>query len=303
MDTLRIADGFPGQRIRVLPRPLVTQALAAPPTSMLLATDAGFFPRARHHWRSRPSASEAIVIHCVSGHGHARVDGREYPVAPGQVLIIPPRVRHHYEADTDDPWTIWWVHLTGASLDALLPAITGPASPPVFDVAEPTRVSSLIDTIVRRMETDESPSTLIAASGAAWHLLCVLAADRRAPLRGRTDPIAGVQEYLRANPAERISVADLAAMAGFSVSHFSSLFRRTTGFGALEYQTRLRMSLARQLLDTTDRTVASVARQLGYHDPMYFSRQFRRIHHASPTQYRQRSGPPAPSDAAASDVR
>jgi len=75
-------------------------------------------------------------------------------------------------------------------------------------------------------------------------------------------------------------------MAGLSESHFAALFRRATGYGALEYQIRLRMGLARVLLDTTARTISSIAHQVGYSDPLYFSRQFRRIHGMSPSQYR-----------------
>lgn len=287
----RIADGFPGERMRVLPRPLVAKALAVQPTAAVLVTDAGFFPHATHHWRSRPTATETIVIHCVAGRGLCRVDGRTFRVGSHQVLVIPPGARHRYEADADDPWTIWWAHVTGSAIGPLVAAITRGGDSPVFDVAEPTRVSGLLDLILRRLETDEGSSSLLAAGGAAYHLLAVLAADRRAPSRGRADPIGEVCSYLRANLADHVSVGDLAAMAGFSVSHFSALFRRATGFGALEYQTRLRMSLARQLLDTTDRTVTSIARQVGYADPMYFSRQFRRIHQLSPSQYRARSGP------------
>lgn len=284
----RIADGFPGERMRVLPRPLVARALAQPPTAAVLVTDAGFFPRAAHHWRSRAFADETIVIHCVSGRGLCRVGSRTFAVEPHQVLVIPAGIRHRYEADATDPWTIWWAHITGAAIAPLVATIARAGDSPVFDVAEPTRVTGLLDTILRRMETDEGSGSLVAAGGAAWHLLAVLAADRRVVARGRPDPISGVRDYLRENLAEHISVDQLAAMAGFSVSHFSALFRKATGFGALEYQTRLRMSMARQLLDTTDRTVTSIARQVGYGDPMYFSRQFRRIHHLSPTQYRTR---------------
>lgn len=296
----RIPDGFPGERMRVLPRPLVAKARVTPPTASVLVTDAGFFPHAAHHGRSRAAADETIVIHCVAGRGLCRVGTRTFRVGPHQVLVIPAGVGHRYEADDDDPWTIWWAHVTGTAIGPLVSALHADEAP-VFDVAEPTRVSGLLDTILRRMETDEGLRSLVAAGGAAWHLLSVLVADRRAPSRGRADPIAEVQDYLRQNLAEHIGVDQLAAMAGFSVSHFSALFRKASGFGALEYQTRLRMSLARQLLDTTDRTVTSIARQVGYSDPMYFSRQFRRIHHLSPTQYRTRSGSDAADSASDPD--
>jgi len=286
LDHERIADGFPGERLRVLPAPLAAKALQRPPTSHLLVTDAGFFPHAAHHWRTRSSCDEAIIIHCTAGEGRCLLAGRRLVVEPGQVLVIPPGVPHRYQADEKTPWTIWWAHVTGSAVPMLLKAIGN--SSPVFDVSAPARVSALLDSILRRLETDESASSLIAAGGAAYHLLSLLAADRRSAPRGQEDPIAQMQQYLRENVSEHISVADLAAMAGFSVSHFSALFRRATGFGALEYQTRLRMSVARELLDTTDQTIGAIGRQVGYHDPMYFSRQFRRIHHVSPTQYRSR---------------
>ena len=58
--------------------------------------------------------------------------------------------------------------------------------------------------------------------------------------------------------------------------------------GVLEYQTRQRMGLARELLDWTHRTISSIALQVGYPDPLYFSRQFRRIHAMSPSEFRSR---------------
>ena len=55
----------------------------------------------------------------------------------------------------------------------------------------------------------------------------------------------------------------------------------------LVYQTGLRVARARFLLDTTTLTVAEVAAELGYSDPLYFSRLFRRAQGQSPRDYRQ----------------
>jgi AraC family transcriptional regulator of arabinose operon len=157
---------------------------------------------------------------------------------------------------------------------------------PVVGLGDPARVVSLVDTVLRRMERDETTASLLASAGAAWHALALLAADRRTTSPQQSDPIEATIEHLRANISTRMSLADLAGMAGLSVSHYSALFRRATGYGALEYQTRLRMGVARELLDTTDRSIASVAAQVGFSDPLYFSRQFHRIHGTSPTAYR-----------------
>ena len=284
---LRRREGFPGQRMRVLPRPLVATALSSSPLSQLLVTDVGYFPRASSHGRSRPhGAAQHVVIVCAAGRGTCMLPSGLHQVTGGQAVAIPAGLPHRYEADADEPWTIWWMHLVGQQVPSLLATTGATPEQPVFGVGEPARVVSLIDTVIRRMERDETMSTLLASSGAAWHALALLGADRRAISRQQVDPVEATLEHLRSNVSTRISLADLAGMAGLSVSHYSALFRRATGFGALEYQTRLRMGMARELLDTTGLRVASVAAQVGFTDPLYFSRQFRRIHGMSPTEYR-----------------
>ncbi|GEK21545.1 AraC family transcriptional regulator [Cellulomonas xylanilytica] len=283
----RRRDGFPGQRMHVLPRPLVEQALRTRPLSQLLVTDAGYFPRASTHGRARThGAPQHIVIVCAAGRGTCTLPSGVHQVRAGQALVIPAGLPHRYEADAEEPWTIWWMHLVGQQVPDLLAATGATPDQPVVGLGDPAPVISLVDAILRRMERDETMASLLASSGAAWHALALLAADRRTIGRQQPDPVAATIEHLRANVSTRIPLADLAGMAGLSVSHYSARFRRATGYGALEYQTRLRMGTARELLDTTDRPVASVAAQVGFSDPLYFSRQFHRVHGMSPTEYR-----------------
>lgn len=275
--------------MRVLPRPLVASALQARATRQMLVTDVGFFPRASRHgrWRAR-GAAQHIVIVCAAGQGTCHLASGEHAVRTGQALLIPAGTPHRYEADDADPWTIWWMHVTGHGVEELWGAIGVDGDRPVVTLADPPRVVALVDTIVRRMERDETVATLLACGGAAWHALALIAADRRSVTREAADPVAATVEHLQASISTRTSVRELAGMVGLSESHFSALFRAATGFGVLEYQTRLRMGLARELLDTTSRPIASIAHQVGYSDALYFSRQFRRIHSVSPTQYRVR---------------
>src|SRR6476646_2451726 len=104
IDTLeappRRREGFPGQRMRVLPRPLVAQASRTPPLSQLLVTDVGYFPHASTHGRVRPNgAAQHIVILCAAGRGSCVLPSGVHPVSAGQALAIPAGLAHRYEAD------------------------------------------------------------------------------------------------------------------------------------------------------------------------------------------------------------
>lgn len=283
-------SGFAGERITVLPRLRVEEALGHPVTSRLLVTDSGYFPKAADHARSRPrGAREAIVIVCVDGLGWCRVDGTEHRVRPGQAIAIPPRTAHQYGASPEDPWTVWWMHVLGADVEDLLASSGATPARPVLDVPELPRCAALLEEVVIAMERDDLARTLQVVSGAAWNLLALLSTEPYGVRDVRTDPIQVAIGHIQSHYGERFTVRELAVMAGLSVSHFAALFRRATGCGPREYQTRLRMLKCRQLLDTTDLPISTIARSVGYDDPFYFSRQFRSVHGVSATEHRSRA--------------
>lgn len=282
-----LRDGFPGERLRVLPRPLVARALAAGATSRLLVTDAGYFPHAANHGRSRrQGAQEAVVLVCVAGRGWCELGESTLAVQPGQALVLAPGQAHLYRADAAEPWTLWWLHATGADLDDLLAPITGGRGYGLVQLHDPAPVVHAVEQAVQAMERDETAPALLAASGAAWHVLAQLGSDQLAGPRDDASPVQRAREYLLENFDRPVRVPELAARVGLSASHFAALFRQVTGGGVLEYLKRIRMARARVLLVSTELTVAEVARAVGYDDPFYFSRQFRAVSGASPSQFR-----------------
>lgn len=255
-------------------------------TSRVLVTDCGYFPSANEHQRSRPhGAAQSIIIICIEGQGWCELDDVRFRVGPGEALVIPQGVPHVYGSESSAPWTVWWLHVTGTDVDHLVRAM---GERPVLPVPQLAHAVALIGEAISALETDESPASLVTASGAAWHLLALLAASRHRPPTGRPDPVALAAAILQQDLGQRISVPQLAARVGLSASHLATRFRRELGCGPAEYQARLRMGLARELLDTTTDPISSVARQVGFADPLYFARRFRAAHGMTASQYRTR---------------
>lgn len=284
------AEGFERERLSVVPRPLVDAALARPVTRRMLVTDAGCFPRARHHGRHRPGgAEETIVIVCVAGAGWIEAGGVRTRVGSSTAIVIPGGVAHSYGADAIDPWTIWWCHVRGTDVPELTEAAGMRPDRLTVSLREVDRVTALLDEIAVSLAGGTTPAHLVATSGMAWRLFTQLAVDRALPSEGA--PLERAMRYLEERVDGRVQVAELAAMVGVSPSHLAALFREATGGGVLAHHQALKMARARSLLDTTDLPVAEVGRRIGLDDPFYFSRQFRRMHGMSPRAYReQRKG-------------
>ena len=282
-----IPDGFPGQKMIVLPRPRVREVLAQPGTSHLVVTDCGYFPQAHLHGRVRQiPMSQTVIIFCVKGRGWCETNAGRFDVRAGQAIILPPYATHSYGAQEDDPWTLWWLHIDGDDILDFLTYYRMTTEAPVRNVSDMYETVSLVAEVIKWMERDTTNASLLAAAGAAWHLMTLLASDNAGSGDAGT-AIARSAAYLRDHPNKRTNVTDLADMAGFSSSHFAALFKRHTGFAVGHYQTQLRMASARELLDTTNRSVEEIAHSVGYEDSYYFARQFKKVHGVPPSIYRK----------------
>ncbi|MDQ0728264.1 AraC family transcriptional regulator [Microbacterium sp. W4I20] len=277
-------EGFEHQRLCVLPRPQVETALGAAGTRRLLVTDAGYFPTARGHRRVRPrGCAETVVLLCVSGRGTVTIAGEAHVLTASGSIAIAAGAPHSYEASDDDPWSIWWLHVRGTDAAELAVQPLGRQSP-VTRLRSMDRVVALFDELVTTLERRLSPPQLLLASGVAWNLLTRIAADSILPHEGSA--LERAMRYLEARVDGNIQVSELAALVGMSPSHLSALFREATGSGPAAFHTSLRMTHARNLLDTTSLSVREIAAAVGYTDPLYFSRHFRRLHGLNPTGYR-----------------
>ena len=134
--------------------------------------------------------------------------------------------------------------------------------------------------------------TLIYAAQATQHVLSLLLyrnrllpADQRSSMR--RERIESAIAFMQANLNENLRLEDFAREAGMSVSHFSERFRRQTGQSPMAYFIQLRMRLACRLLDLSGQPVKSVALEIGYKDPYYFSRIFKKSMGISPDRYRE----------------
>lgn len=96
-----------------------------------------------------------------------------------------------------------------------------------------------------------------------------------------------ITDWMAAHLAEEVSLERLAAQAELSKFHFQRLFKSALGVSPSRYQLNLRMNRARQLLRETRKNVVEIALEVGYADPGYFARLFRRETGLSPSDYRR----------------
>lgn len=83
------------------------------------------------------------------------------------------------------------------------------------------------------------------------------------------------------------TLAEMADAVNLSPSHFYHLFKSETGMAPKRYVKLLRMSRAKELLETTFMSVKEIVTLIGVHDGSHFVRDFKRHYNLTPTQYRR----------------
>ena len=97
-------------------------------------------------------------------------------------------------------------------------------------------------------------------------------------------------EYFNENYNKEISVEDYAAERGMSISWFIRNFKQYANTTPMQYIVSLRITNAQMLLETTNYNVTEIGNIVGYDNPLYFSRIFKKQKGVSPSEYRKGMG-------------
>ena len=287
-------DGFAGQRLVVLPRPILATVLKNPLLKNLLPTDAGYYPKAQDHTCFRKNGCpEVIFIYCAEGSGWCEIAGLRHAIGKNQLLVINANVPHVYGADKKTPWTIHWFHTVGLNVPFYLERLGVTNENPVVSLGGDVQLFSLFEDVREGLQHGFTLTHLIYAAHSLAHLMGLILRHKEEfwpgeiSIRERIDKSI---EFMQSHLRERLTVATLAALVNLSRSHYTTLFCRVTGYAPLSYLNHLRMQRAVQLLNTTDWSIKQISEGLGFSDQFYFSRAFSKMHNHSPSEHRRRYG-------------
>jgi AraC family transcriptional activator of pobA len=119
-----------------------------------------------------------------------------------------------------------------------------------------------------------------------------LAAEVVGDLRLNDEPLlAEVFSFVEDRYRECVSLKDVARAVSLSPGHLTTVVRRKTGRTVVEWIAERRLAQARRLLVETDLAVEEVGHRVGYNDPTYFVRSFRRAHGMTPLGWRRAGRP------------
>lgn len=240
------------------------------------------------HTRRPEGRQDYQLLYIASGRAYFTVCGEEKLLQAGNMVLYRPGESQDYVYYGEDLPEIYWVHFTGSRVREILES---------YGIYKPMFASGtavVYGQLFYQMITELQRSRIGYEEVLEMCLRQIFVQIRRS---GETDPVAkefAIQEemsqaleYFHRHYMENISIAGYAQSRSMSVSWFLRCFKQHTQQSPMQYITSLRINNAVNLLMNTNCNVTQIAAMVGYENPLYFSRIFRKVKGVSPSQYRK----------------
>ncbi len=243
----------------------------------------------------RPKGLNNWVLNLtLRGHGRINPGPGEFLAETGDVLLFPPQVRHDYaHAPQAAGWTHVWIYFSpGGNLAPLLKWPARGEGVLGFRLVDPTARRNVRAAMEKCLALYSSPHRNRLAFCANALDEALLWCDTQNPFAngsGGDERVDRAVAYLLKHFAENPDAAALARECHLSVSRFAHLFRETTGTSPLRYLENLRIWRAQEMLIGTSRSIKEISQSVGFADPLYFSKAFRRKAGVGPRDFRKQS--------------
>ena len=263
-----------------------------------------------------PVVRDHFLIHFImKGSGHVIVGEEKYIVHKGEAFLIRPYEIGSYISDKEDPWEYCWVGFTGFDARWVIEK-TGFAGGNV--VIETTYISEIAETVGLAGEVlVEEESYMMLYQSIIYRVLHYLVKERvglaaapglghnlnsgldysRKPKQnsnistanprrtGRQDYVRQLIAIIEASYGERLVVSELADSFNINRNYLNKIFKEEIGVSIKRFILQYRMDMAAAMIRRSEKNLKEIAAEVGFEDPLYFSRFFKKQFGMSPSEF------------------
>ncbi|MFT5635863.1 MAG: AraC-like DNA-binding protein [Cognaticolwellia sp.] len=249
------------------------------------------------------------LIYCISGSGKLRYHGKERIIERGDLVIINANIPFTFTLDkTQDMITktshsdkqlssrdsktvdniVYWINFTGTLAQDFSERLLMKMDSGVAHVGVLNNIVSDFDHLLALGARGYTATNVIHAVHILQQALSFLALQLRLTMFNNSSSfdLEAVEALMRNSLHQELSLDTLAHYSQLSKFHFAKKFKELTDSSPIQHFINMKIQHACLQLDNSDIAIKNIASDLGYSDPYYFSRLFKKLVGISPKQYR-----------------
>lgn len=256
----------------------------------LLVTSCGTY-RLKHqpllHTYRKKGRSDYQILYIASGRTHFSFDGVKQIIPAGNIVLFRPGEPQIYKYFGDDQPEVFWVHFTGFEVESYLREYNLWDKRVIHVTPSPDWKHLFLHMIQElQLRKDIYPDLLVTYLKELLLLLHRQVLESNLKSKKSNPEIERAIRFFNENYASDILMNEYAKEHHLSISWFTRCFKQYTGLPPTQYLLSLRIQNAQSLLENSTYNISEIASAVGFHDPLYFSRLFKKQIGVSPEHYR-----------------
>lgn len=232
------------------------------------------------------------ILYIASGKVHFYFDNSETDtvVSAGNMVLYRPKEPQRYVYFGTDQTEVFWVHFTGGNVKNILRGYGIQDNMRIINTGtspEYTRLFKQMIQELQRCQTDYKDLSVLLLQQLFISIHRQITKEHKLKNEYLDSEMEIAMQYFNDHYNAEINIEEYAASRGMSVSWFIRNFKLYTNTTPMQYIVSLRIANAQMLLETTNYNVTEIGNIVGYDNPLYFSRIFRKQKGISPSEYRK----------------
>lgn len=233
---------------------------------------------------------QLLYIANGKGHFYFKNTGEETIVQKGNMILFrpgEPQVYYYYAVDKTE---VYWIHFTGALVEDYLDNYELPKNENVFFTGVSPDYPWIFNQIIRelqlqRINYEEMLRILLRQILLVINRYVKEGGERKNALVNEMERAA---HYFEENYNKDISIQQYAQEHLMTVNRFIICFKKIMKMTPMQYIMLFRITAAKGYFDSTNKNITEVAKAVGYDNPLYFSRVFKKHTGYSPNEYKKK---------------
>ncbi len=228
------------------------------------------------------------VHYIAKGRGYCEIDGKIQTVEEGSLILYFPNIRHHYSFKKEDAAVMMWSHFSGKTCEIFEKTFSLPSL--IVKIKDRKQFENAFEKMIVAHYKKTEHSDMVC-EGYMTVLLSLIAQsnsqsdENKATLSNEN--IEKILSLMHLNYNKPIDINEYAEICHVTKEHFIRIFKAYSGLPPYNYQLKIRINRAIEMLENTPMTVGECAEVVGFSDNAYFSKVFKRITGHSPSYYKK----------------
>lgn len=227
------------------------------------------------------------ILHVLKGKGHIIIDDKLYPLTDNSIFFIQPMFLHFSVPQNSKKYTRSVVNISKSYLNELC-KISG-----FTEIAQTLfkKVCIVLDKSSSDYTDREFKKFL--SSKKSDHSMAILnifskISETKTEQTFPENHISEIMSYINANLSEKITLDSICDKYHISKYYLCHFFKKTTNMSIMNYILNQRISMAKNLMIHSDKSISEIAVESGFSTFSYFSRTFKKIEDISPRDFRNK---------------